>query len=174
MPAPVTAAVVHRATPDEEAATRRPAAPAADKWLISESVSPRDYTPVAVATASSNDGLWGLAVKLSIQCRGGRTDVVISGVSLSRHPDDYAVSYAIDEGPPVRLAATTPPSGSGVALKGDVVALLRSLPAAGTLDVRVAGPTGPAQEGRYALRELKTTLDRLAGPCKWPAGGPHN
>ena len=60
---------------------QRPA-PAADNWIVSETTSPLDYTPVAIATASSRGGPDGAIMQLSIQCRGGRTELVIGDPPL--------------------------------------------------------------------------------------------
>ena len=144
------------------------AAPAADNWIVSETTSPLDYTPVAIATASSGGGPDGATLQLSIQCRGGRTDLVISGPALTRRGENYVVSYAVDDGQPVVVAAGTPASGTGVAIKGDVVRLLASLPDRGNVSFRLADRQGAAMEGRYALAGLKIVLNRLAVPCKWP------
>jgi hypothetical protein len=151
-------------------------APAADNWLVSETTSPLDYTPVAIATASSGGGPDGATLQLSIQCRGGRTDLVIAGPALTRRGENYVVSYAVDDGQPVVVAAGTPASGTGVAIKGDVVRLLASLPERGDVTFRLAARQGAAVEGRYALAGLKTVRDRLTVPCKWPtaAGAPRN
>jgi hypothetical protein len=148
-----------------------------DNWIVSETTSPLDYTPVAIATASSGGGPDGSAMQLSIQCRGGRTDLVIGGPALSRRAEDYGVSYAVDDGQPVVVAAGSPASGTGVAVRGDVVRLLASLPDRGEIAFRVSPPQGAALEGRYALAGLKIVLGRLAVPCKWPAaaaGAPRN
>jgi hypothetical protein len=144
-------------------------APAADNWLISETTSPLDYSPVAVATVSSSGGPDGDTLQLSIQCRGGRTDLAISGPTLRLRAADYAVSYAANDGQPVPVAAGPLASGSGLAIRGDVVSLLASLPDGGDLAFRVASRQGAALEGRYALAGLKAVLARLAVPCKWPA-----
>jgi hypothetical protein len=151
-------------------------APAADNWIVSETTSPIDYTPVATATASSGGGPDGATLQLSIQCRGGRTDLVIAGSALTRRGEDYVVSYAVDDGQPVVVSAGTPASGTGVAIKGDVVRLLASLPERGDVTFRLAVRQGAAVEGRYALASLKTVRDRLTVPCKWPtaAGAPRH
>jgi hypothetical protein len=151
------------------------AAPAADNWIVSETTSPVDYTPVAIATASSGGGSGG-AMQLSIQCRGGRTDLVIGGPALTGRGEDYVVSYGVNNGQPIMIAAGTPASGTGAAIKGDVVRLLASLPDRGEIVFRVAARQGAAVEGRYALAGLKVVLGRLAVPCKWPtaAGAPRN
>jgi hypothetical protein len=153
------------ATPPE---ARR--APAADDWTVSETTSPLDYSPVAVATASSGGGPDGVSLQLSIQCRGGRTELVIGGPAVARRSEDYVVSYAINDGAPLVLPAGMPASGTGIAIRGDVVRLLASLPDRGDVTFRVEARQGGAPlQGRYSLSSLKTVRDRLAAPCKWPA-----
>jgi hypothetical protein len=150
-------------------------APAADNWIVSETTSPLDYTPVAIATASSRAGPDGAILQLSIQCRGGRTDMVISGPTVTHRAEDYVVSYAVNDSQPAVAAVGTPASGTGVALRGDIVRLLASLPDQGDISFRVTRQ-GAALDGRYDLAGLKIVRDRLAGPCKWPAvaGAPRN
>jgi hypothetical protein len=146
-----------------------PAASADHDWIISETTSPIDYSPVAVATASSNGGPDGTTMQLSVQCRGGRTDLVISGPELTRRGEEYAISYAIDDARPVPLASGSPASGMGIAVRGDVVRFLTSLPDRGHIIFRAGARQGATVEGRYALAGLRSVLERLAGPCKWPA-----
>jgi hypothetical protein len=161
--------------PRPAASSTSAVAAAADNWIVSETTSPLDYTPVAIATASSRAGPDG-AMQLSIQCRGGRTDLVIGHPSLTLRAEDYVVSYAVNDSQPAVVAAGTAASGTGVALRGDVVRLLASLPDRGDIAFRVANRQGATLEGRYALAGLKTLLARLAVPCKWPAaaGAPRN
>ena len=162
-------------SPPRPAASPAPGvAPAADNWIVSETTSPIDYTPVAIATASASDGPDGSPLQLSIQCRGGRTELVIGGPTLTRRGEDYLVSYGVNDGQPVVVATGTPASGTGVAVRGDVVRLLASLPDQGEVAFRVTARQGAALEGRYALAGLKVVLERLAVPCKWPAGAPRN
>ncbi len=134
------------------------APPAADKWIVSETTSPLDYSPVAVATASTD------SMRLSIQCRGGRTELVIVSAALTLRVEEYVVSYDLNDG-------GTAASGAGVGIRGDVPRLLASLPDSGEVVFRVASRQGAAVEGRYALPAMKAVLKRLAGPCKWPAAG---
>ena len=151
--------------------------PGSNNWIISETTSPVDYSPVVIATASSSSGPDGIPLQLSIQCRAGRTDLVFESPALTRRGEDYAFSYVVTDGPPTMIATTTPASGTGVAIKGDVVRLLASLPERGEIAVRIAARDGrPALEGRYALASLKIVRDRLAIPCRWPAaaGAPRN
>ena len=143
-------------------------APAADKWIVSVTTSPLDYTPIAIATASSTVGPDGSPMQVSIQCRSGRTELVVAGPALTRRAEDYAVSYNIDKGEPVVVAAGTPASGPGVAIRGDVVRLLAALPERGVIAFAVAARQGAALEGRFDLASLKIVREKLAVPCKWP------
>jgi len=130
-------------------------------------MSPIDYSPVAIATAAPQVPQSDLQVKLSIQCRGGRTDLVFAG-PLAVRSDAYTLSYSIDDGRASALPTAAQPSGSGIAVKGDAVGFVRSLPRDGTLVFRLAAQASPLLESRYALPALQSTLDRLAGPCRWP------
>jgi hypothetical protein len=157
-------------SPPRPAASLAPGVPpAADNWIVSETTSPLDYTPVVIATALSNGGPDGTILQLSIQCRGGRTDLVITGPALLVRGEDSVVSYDVNNEPPVVVAAGTPASGAGVAIRGDVVRLLASLPDRGEISFRVTPRQGAALDGRYELAGLKIVRVRLAGSCKWPA-----
>jgi hypothetical protein len=139
-----------------------------DNWLLSETTSPVDYSPIVSASTFSRDGSDGAAMQLLIHCRKGRTELVLAGPAVSRSAEEYAISYRINADPPVQLAAAPPSFGSGVAFRGDVVRMLQSLPEEGSIAVRLSTRTGAAQEGRFLLGGLKTVRDKLAAACRWP------
>lgn len=156
------------------------AAPAAaDEWVFSETTSPLDYSPVIIASIHSMARADAVPLQLSIQCRRGRTDLVLASAALTGPTWEYRVSYAVDSGPPVAVPTRSGPGTAAIAIGGDVVRLLASLPANGELVFRARSLKGPAEEGRYALAPLKSILGRLAVPCGWPeapgapAGRPH-
>jgi hypothetical protein len=152
------------ATSSTSAAAPAPASapqPAQSTWIVSETHSPVDYSPVVIATASTPD------LQLSIQCRGGRSEMVVAGPRLARHADKHAVSYSVNDAPPVAIAAGPSIWGSGLAVGGDVPRFLMTLPERGEVAFRVAGLQTEALEGRFALVGLKALHGRMAGPCKW-------
>jgi hypothetical protein len=146
----------------------RPAAPPGDNWIVSETTSPVDYTPIVTATTPSRSGSNGSSMQLWILCRGGRTELVVAGPAVSRSGADYAISYRINDAPPVQLAAGSPASGTGAAFTGDVVRLLQSLPEEGDIAVHLSTRTGAAQDGQFLLAGLKMVRDKVAVACKWP------
>ena len=107
-------------------------------------------------------------MQLSIHCRGGRTELVVSGPAVSGGGADYTISYRINDGQPVQLAAGSPSFGTGAAFTGDVVRLLQSLPEEGDIAVRLSTRSGAAQDGHFSLGGLKTVREKVAAACKWP------
>jgi len=150
--------------------------PGSDNWTVSETTSPVDYTPIATATASSTGGSDGSSMHLSIHCRGGRTELVVAGPAVSRSSANYVISYRVNDGQPVQLAAGSPSYGTGAAFTGDIVRLLQSLPENGHISIHISARAGPAQDGRFSLGGLKTVREKLAAACKWPGAvaGPRN
>ena len=147
-------------------------APGSDNWIVSETTSPVDYTPIVTATALPTGG--SSSMHLSIHCRGGRTELVVAGPAVSRSGD--VISYRINDGQPVQLAAGSPSFGTGAAFTGDIVRLLQSLPENGNIAVRISARGGATQDGRFSLGGLKTVREKLAAACKWPSAvaRPHN
>lgn len=139
-----------------------------DSWIVSETTSPLDYSPVVIASATARGAPDGSGMKLSIACRGGNTSLVLGGPGSLPAGEAYAVSYAVDGGSPTTLAAAAAASGTGMAMVGDVVRLLVSLPAQGEIAFRMVGRQSVTLEGRYSLAGLRTVRERMAVPCKWP------
>ncbi|MDA9531150.1 hypothetical protein ACM42_22420 [Bradyrhizobium sp. CCBAU 25338] len=139
-----------------------------DGWLISETTSPVDYSPIVTATTSSIGSSDGAAMQLAIHCRKGRTEIVVAGPTMSRSANEYAVSLQLNAEPPMQLAAAAPSFGSGVAFGGDVVRLLRSLPDDGYINVRLSIRTGVVQEGQFPLGGFRNVREKVGAACKWP------
>ena len=99
-----------------------------------------------------------------------------SSGAVSRGGPDNTISYRVNDGQPVQVAAASPSFGTGVAFTGDVVSLLQSLPEEGNIAVRITARSGAAQDGHFLLGGLKTAREKLAAACKWPhaVAGPHN
>ncbi|WGS21015.1 MULTISPECIES: hypothetical protein [unclassified Bradyrhizobium] len=139
-----------------------------DGWIVSQTTSPLDYTPIATATISSREAAAGSTMQLSIRCRGGRTELAVAGPALPGRGDGYVLSYRVNGGPPVQLAGNAPAFGGGIAFAGDVVGLLRSLPGEGELDIRLQPRMGATREGTFSLTGLEKVRAKIEAVCKWP------
>lgn len=151
------------AAPSRSAAGAEDTAPR-ENWVFSETTSPIDYSPLIIATATASAPT-GSGMKLSISCRGGSTSFVLGSSAGLPAGDRYVVWYTIDGNSAKALPAA--PTSSGLALSGDMVGLLLSLPPQGEIGFRIAGRYDVVLEGRYSLAGLKTTRERMAVPCKW-------
>jgi hypothetical protein len=135
--------------------------PAESTWIVSETRSPVDYSPVAVATASVGE------LRLSIHCRGGRTEMAVDGPRLTLRHHTQAVSYTVNDGAAVPVAFGPASSGNGLAIRVDVPRFLMTVPERGELLLRITGQQGQALEARVALAGLKALHGRMASPCRW-------
>lgn len=150
-----------------EPAAERPAQ-GGDNWILSETTSPVNYSPIVTATAAARAGSDGALSQLAIHCRGGRTELVVTGPALAKGGTDYTISYRVNDSPPVQLATGPPSFGAGVAFKGDIAQLLLALPEEGDLAIRLSPRSGPAHDGAFALGGLKRVREKVAAACNWP------
>jgi hypothetical protein len=141
---------------------------ATGNWIITETTSPVDYTSMVVAITRSRDSVESPAMELSISCRNGRTNVVVTGQTISGRGEDYAVSYRINDDKPIQVGAGSPSLGTGAAFKGDIVRLLQSFPDEGEIAIRLVPRTGSALEGLFSLNGLRAVRNKVAAACKWP------
>ena len=140
----------------------------ANRWTVSETTSPVDYRPIVTASTFSR-GPDGSSAQLSISCRGGRTEMVITGSTLSGRAWDYATTYSINRRPPVQVPTGSSSSGAGVAVQGDVVRLLQSFPDEGEIAIHLASRTAAAIDLSFPLGGVKSVREKIAAACKWPS-----
>jgi len=144
----------------------------AENWIVSETTSPFDYAPVVIASALSHESPNDPAVQISIQCRRGRTDLVMVSIRLTGRPEDYRLSYIVNDSRPVAVLSGPAASGTGISVREDVVRLLTGLPSSGNITFQAGMPQAAPIQARFALAPLRSVLDRIGGPCKWPVTGP--
>ena len=149
-------------------ASAQDATQAGGGWIVSQTMSPVDYSPIATATTSSRDIAGSPPLQLSIRCRGGRSELAVSGPEITDPGNHYFISYRVNDGQSVQFGGVAPAFGDGVAFKGDAGALLRSLPAAGQLAVLVISLKGTSQQGIFSLNGLETLRAKIGATCKWP------
>jgi hypothetical protein len=138
-----------------------------ENWIISETTSPVDYSPIVSATTSSQGGAAGSVMRLWIRCRGGQTELWLDGSSISRD-DDYAISLRINNEPPFQVPAIASASRPAVAVGGDVARLIQSLPDKGELAVHLTDRTRNSTDAVFALGGFESVRARMTATCKWP------
>jgi hypothetical protein len=137
-------------------------------WVISQTTSPIDYSAIATATILSRNVAGTSALRLSVRCRGGRTELAVSGGAITGPGDEYLISYRVNDGQSVQSRAVAPAFGDGVAFRGDAAALLQSFPTEGDLAVEIMPSRGSPQHGVFPLDGLDTLRAKIGATCKWP------
>ena len=137
-------------------------------WIVSQTTSPVDYSPIATATISSRKIAGSPLLRLSIRCRAGRSELAVSGPEITDPGDHYFVSYRVNDGQSVQFGGVAAAFGDGVAFKGDAGALVRSLPAGGELAVLIMSVKGSSQQGIFSLNGLETLRAKIGATCRWP------
>ena len=93
--------------------------------------------------------------------------MALAGPAISGHGYDYVISYRVNGGQSVQIAAA-PTFGAGVAFKADAAALIQSLPGDGEFAVHLSPHVGPSQDAIFSLTGLEKVRAKIAASCKWP------
>lgn len=143
-------------------------------WVLGETTSPVNYSPLVIATTSSRSDSDGMAWLLSISCRSGRTELVITNTdpsSGSRRTDDLMVTYQVYNQPVVQERWRVSTTGNRASFAGDVVRFVRSLPDQGEISIRVLDSRGIPHDARFLLDGLSIVRQKVAAACNWPGAG---
>jgi hypothetical protein len=149
------------------------AEPAARSWIVSETLSPVDYSPMITATTSSQSAVKDAPAIFIIRCRGQRTDLLVSteGSWHASRANELQVDLRVADQPAVRMQWTASSDGRTAIFKEDAVQFLRSLPDGGRIIVSVSDWQGVAHEASFQLTGLDAIRQKIAAACKWtPAG----
>jgi hypothetical protein len=156
-----------RESPDQSAQS---AQPPDGHWIISETSSPVDYSPIITAATPSGSNARNAPTALAIRCREQRTDLLVSTEGSWRlsHVNELQVEYRINDQPVVRMQWRASADGHAAIFKDDAVRFLRSLPDRGTIIVSVSDGHGPAYDATFQLTGLDAVRQKIGMACKWP------
>ncbi len=146
-----------------------PAEPPDTNWLVSETTSPVDYTPLLTAMTRLPSSEKHAPNTLAIRCRGGRTEFLVrtGGTWRVSRAREVQVDYQINDRPVVRLPWTASADGRTAIYKDDPVGLLQSLPDGAQLKINVLDEPGPGHEATFPLAGLDAVREKIAAACKW-------
>jgi len=146
-----------------------PAKPQDTNWIVSETTSPVDYSPLITAVIRSTTGLQDAPNTLVIRCLGPRTEVLLrtQGTWRASRSNTVQVDYQINDQPLVRLQWITSADGKTASYTNDAVGFLQSLPEGARLKINVLDRAGPGHEATFQLAGLDAVRKRIAVPCKW-------
>jgi hypothetical protein len=148
-----------------------PAKPADTNWVVSQTTSPVDYSPLITSVIRSTSSVQDAPNALAIRCRGRITELLVrtEGTWRALRAREVQVDYQINDQPSVRLTWTVSADGRTAIYKDDAVGLLQSLPEGARLKINVFDRAGPGHEATFQLAGLDAVRKKMAVPCNWPA-----
>jgi hypothetical protein len=143
------------------------AKPSESNWLVSETNSPVDYSPLLTAVIRPTSSSPGGPVSLAIRCRGGQTALLIrtEGTWHATRRNVLPVDFQIMDHSTVRQNWTLSADAKIASYADDAVELLRSLPDGARLTVSV---TDGAEQATFLLGGWDAIRKRVETACKWP------
>jgi hypothetical protein len=159
------------ATPNEPSTGSAQNQPADTAWVVSETTSPVDYSPLITAVIHSTSSVKDAPYTLAVRCRGLRTELLLrmEGAWRASRAGEVQVDYQINDQPFVRLQWTVSADGKTASYKDDAVGLLRSLPEDARLKMSVFDRQGLGQEATFQLTGLDGIRKKIGLACKWPS-----
>jgi hypothetical protein len=145
--------------------------PADTAWVVSETTSPVDYSPLITAVIQSTSSVKDAPNTLAVRCSGSRTELLLrtEGAWHASRASEVQVDFQINDQPSVRLQWTVSADGKTASYKGDAVGLLRSLPEGARLNISVFDRQGLGPEAKFRLTGLDSVQKKIGLACKWPS-----
>jgi hypothetical protein len=139
-------------------------------WLVSETTSPVDYSPLVTAVIHSTSSVKDAPSTLAVRCRASRTELLLrtEGTWRASRASEIQADYQINDQPFVRLQWTVSSDGATASYNDDAVELLRSLPEGARLKISVFDGRGRGQEATFQLAGLDSVRKKIGLACKWP------
>lgn len=139
-------------------------------WVVSETTSPIDYSPLITAVIRPASRLPDGPSSLTISCRRGHTELSIwseAGWRPTRN-DAVLVDHRVDKEPIVRLLWSLSADARTATYKEDAVELLRSLPEGGLLSISIPDGGNPRREATFLLAGWTAIRHKIEKQCRWP------
>jgi hypothetical protein len=146
-----------------------PSNPPEANWIVSETTSPVDYSPLITAVMRAPSVAKDAPNTLAIRCRGLRTELLVrtEGRWRAARGSEVQVDYQINDQPFVRRKWALSVDGKTASYKDDAVDLLRSLPEGGRLKINVLDGPDPGHDATFQLGGLDAVRKKIAVACKW-------
>jgi hypothetical protein len=146
-----------------------PARPTGTNWLISETTSPVDYSPLLTGLMHSTSKVKDAPSALVVRCVGERTELLVrtDGTWTATRGHELRVDYQVNDQPAVGLQWVLSSDGKTATYKDDPVSFLQSLPDAARLKINVADRASSSHEATFQTEGWDVVRNKIATACKW-------
>ena len=142
-------------------------------WVVSETTSPVDFSPLITAVIRPSSRLQDGPSSLAVRCRRGRTELSIWSEAgwHSARSDAVLVDHRVNKEPIVRQMWSLSADARTATYREDAVELLRSLPEGGLLSISLPDGDNLRREATFLLSGWTAIRQKIEKLCKWPPAG---
>jgi hypothetical protein len=139
-------------------------------WVVSETTSPIDYSPLIAAVLRPASRLHDGPSNLTVHCRRGRTELSVwsEGGWRATRNDAVLIDHRVNREPIVRQMWSLSADAKTATYKGDAIELLQSLPEGALLSISIADGDNPRREATFLLTGWTAIRQKIEKLCKWP------
>jgi hypothetical protein len=148
-----------------------PSKPANPGWIVSETTSPVDYSPLVTAEMRIPPIAKDAPTTLAVRCRASRTELAVrtDGTWQALRAHEVEVAYQVNDQSAVRQKWALSADGKTASYKDDPVGLLRSLPDGGRMKINVADQPSSGQDATFQFAGFDVIRKKIAAACAWGA-----
>ena len=149
--------------------TSAPSGTPGSGWIVSETTSPVDYSPLVTATILARPETKDAPTALEVRCRGRRTELGLrmEGSLRASRGGEILVAYQVNDQPMVKLRWTASADGKTASYRQDAVVLLQSFSEGGHLKIIVFDGSARDSEATFQLAGWNAIRDKIATACMW-------
>ena len=138
-------------------------------WVISETTSPVDYSPLVTALIRSTSQVKDAPNTLTIRCRGQRTELLVrtDGAWGTTRGNELHGEYQINDQRTVGQQWILSSDGKTATYKDDPVGLLQSLPDGARLKINVADRSSSTHEATFHFDGWDAVRKKIGTACNW-------
>jgi hypothetical protein len=146
-----------------------PVRPTGTNWVISETTSPVDCSPLVTALIRSTSQVKDTPSTLAVRCRGQRTDLLVGtdGTWATTRGHELRVDYQVNDQPAVGVQWILSSDGKSATYKDDPVGFLQSLPNGARLKINVADRTSSSHEATFQIDGWDVIRNKIGTACRW-------
>ena len=144
-----------------------PVRPSGATWVISETTSPVDYSPLVTALIRSTSQVKDAPSALAVRCLGQRTELLVrtDGTWTVTRGQELRGGYQVNDQPAVELQWILSSDGKTATYKDDPVSFLQSLPDGARLKINVAASS--SHGAMFQIDGWDVVRNKIGTACKW-------
>jgi hypothetical protein len=146
-----------------------PTRPTATDWVVSETTSPIDYSPLVIAVIHSTSKAKDAANTLIMRCRGQRTELLVrtDGQWATTRGSELHGEYQINDQRMVAPQWILSSDGKTATYKDDPVELLQSIPDGARFKINIPDRSSSSHEATFDLDGWDAVRKKIGTACKW-------